>query len=277
MNDDNMPWVTTTIKVTNGRYNGIPSNTPNRCLGLSLNAEMNLRPFTNAHQSDDYRCFSPEHKRMRFSQDWNGMAVSPESTVPAVVEEREPTVVEWWKQRKHNNHLAQQPCNNNHQVPGGTYHRSNDLCHVCQKPYLRPTITTSCHSSAKKPPKVGIKHHKTILSYFTPIAPHHQHASATGRSSAILPVPYTDSTEPYRCCSFCDRADVCSDCRNVCGTCEQWFCKFCTTTDYSTDPIRVVCLDCHQQQQPKEKGPDMELSVTAGTTSIVQQDAMQID
>jgi hypothetical protein len=238
-----------------------------------------LLSFSKNHcrHSDGHRCFSPQHKRMRFSQDWIGMAVSPESSASAAAEQQEPTAVLWWK-RKHDNHPVQQQSNSNHEALGGTHHRSIKLCHVCQKPYDLQSVTTSCGSPAQKPAKVDVKNCKTILSYFSPRTPNiQQNTPATDRSSAILVIPTTDSTENFCRCTFCERADVCSDCRNVCGTCEQWFCTFCTTTDYSTDPIRIVCLDCHRQQHQKENDQETEHLATVRTPCTGHDDAMQID
>ena len=203
------------------------------------------------------------NKRMRYSLSHPQHAAAAAAAVQRIVEHstvqdsvvKQP--IEWWKQPR--------------KPPVARQTGDIPLCHVCQNPFQ-----PSNDDEETKHPPYRLADNKTLLAYFAPAngaksshaVTHHtprndNHLLASSASTATTSARRFPQQQHHpqqrnspRCCTFCERSDICSACLQNCEECQQPFCSFCRTTD---DRMRHVCLECcaeSRQQQANNKRED---------------------
>jgi hypothetical protein len=166
------------------------------------------------------------------------------------------TKVEWWKQQRI------QPRNSR------TIDTTNlpQQCIVCRLPCHSTTPTNRASVATMDVVSPTSQHQTTLLQYFTPKfigkSPTNDDGFVEKKMTKMvlsLPVDHLRSNSSYNnssynndnnvaLCAFCEKA-ICSNCQITCEDCQQVFCSFCSTRDYTMNVERVVCLDCRDRSK----------------------------
>ena len=155
--------------------------------------------------------------------------------------------LEWWKQK------PRRLVGDSHRHCNPSTSLQDATCFVCSRSFTQdddPIRPVSCS------PKTVIMPENAILAYFAPVEGENRTAQNGDNARIQQHRRQEQVVQPAAAlCYFCERS-ACVECMALCEACQQWYCSFCTTTDYRSTTFRTVCLDCNQQTAEQQRDND---------------------
>lgn len=204
--------------------------------------------------------------------------------------------VEWWKQKPttkvaHSQSKTDRESSSRQYWIGSHYHNakeddsnpnSTSCCYVCRRGPLillgNNTQTKVTHQQPQQDHTTD-SHHKikstshcplqknSLLSYFSTSSSSSlscRDTSPTANDNSLISSitklnAHQEEEFPNiaKCCIYCDR-NVCSTCTRRCEACQDIFCAFCSTINYSGKIERALCLDCDTEMGRSNNNNSMD-------------------